>query len=568
MSSPVICFPAADRQQWQDLVRKVLQGKTLDSLNRIDEDGLEIAVLYQVEKNEALSSDSVPIHRLPVNSAHRLEYGWQICQPIYTETEPETVNKNILEELEGGSSAIYLTINSLTERKLEFILSNVFLEAVDIVLDAGTDVCDVLPAFERIAQCQDRSLSELGLNLGIDPFAPNSETALLSYGVDLLRDCDKAKVPDRIFQLNGWRWHNQGMSQVQELAYLLAGATEIFRSGLEAGLSAAEIAKKISMTVALPADFFDGVSKCRALRRGWAGLVNALGLDVNKYRLHLQAMVSMRMFSVIEPDNNVLRTTTALLGGAMGGADMMTSFAHDSLTGASVAGRRLARMQQVMMIEESGLGYTIDPTGGAAFIESRTEALANASWSAFQDIEFSGGASQASVDKKFEEMAYNSSIGRDQRLLCGKSDLLGVTIHAKHEPTMDVIARWQDVRRPAAIVELMRQKLAKHPPRILILQKSDEPNTKLQSLNNLLNIGGVSALQLRLPTNPIDAIEVACPTIVILLDLKIGDLDPMARDQLRSNILSGSVYEADEILKNENKMEWLRRLSNLVVVKE
>ena len=78
--------------------------------------------------------------------------------------------------------------------------------------------------------------------------------------VDLLRDCDKAKVPDRIFQLNGWRWHNQGMSQVQELAYLLAGATEIFRSGLEAGLSAAEIAKKISMTVALPADFFDGVS--------------------------------------------------------------------------------------------------------------------------------------------------------------------------------------------------------------------------------------------------------------------------------------------------------------------
>ena len=49
MSSPVMSFPAADRQQWQDIVAKALKGASADSLRRTDEDGLDIAALYQVE---------------------------------------------------------------------------------------------------------------------------------------------------------------------------------------------------------------------------------------------------------------------------------------------------------------------------------------------------------------------------------------------------------------------------------------------------------------------------------------------------------------------------------------
>ena len=74
----------------------------------------------------------------------------------------------------------------------------------------------------------------------------------------------------------------------------------------------------------------------------------------------------------------MLRTTTALLGGAIGGADAMVALGHDYLSGESEAARRLARMTQLMMIEESGLARSLDPAGGSAFIENRTDDLASA----------------------------------------------------------------------------------------------------------------------------------------------------------------------------------------------
>ena len=87
---------------------------------------------------------------------------------------------------------------------------------------------------------------------------------------------------------------------------------------------------------------------------------DGIRLDADRYRLQLQTLPSLRMFSLIDADMNMLRTTTALLGGAIGGADIMTAFAHDELSGASPMGRRMARMQQILMIEESGLGRSLD----------------------------------------------------------------------------------------------------------------------------------------------------------------------------------------------------------------
>ena len=83
----------------------------------------------------------------------------------------------------------------------------------------------------------------------------------------------------------------------------------------------------------------------------------------------------------------MLRTTTALLGGAIGGADQLSAHPHDSLVGSSVAGRRLARMQQHLLIEESGLARSLDPAGGAGFVEARSDQLAEAAWYNFQKIE-------------------------------------------------------------------------------------------------------------------------------------------------------------------------------------
>ena len=49
-------------------------------------------------------------------------------------------------------------------------------------------------------------------------------------------------------------------------------------------------------------------------------------------------------------------------------------------------GRRMARNTQLLLIEESHVGQVIDPAGGAWYVESYTEELAEQAWSRFAAI--------------------------------------------------------------------------------------------------------------------------------------------------------------------------------------
>ena len=563
MSSSVLTFPAADRQQWQSIVSKALKGASADSLHRTDEDGLDIAALYQIEQASDTSSGQVPVHRLTANPGQRLAYGWRVCQPVDCVGKVDDLNGKILDELTGGATGVYLSLGPVSAPDLKQILHDVVLGAADIMIDAGPHVNNVMTAFEALSHGQNKTLSDISLDLAIDPFGPHSDKSLLENALSVLCRTDKREIPNGVFRLNGWQWHNQGMSQVQELAYLLAAATQIFRSGMEVGLSAAQIADKTSMSIALPADMFDGIAKSRAIRRGWAGLVRALGLNAASSQLQLQASPSLRMFSLADADTNMLRTTTALLGGAIGGADIMTAYAHDELTGASPMGRRLARMQQVMMIEESGLGRSLDAAGGAAFIEARSDELAEAAWAGFQDIEAGGGAAAAQSDQRFAAMAEASTSKRNNQLIAGALPMLGVTLQPDSQPIADLMPRWHMVSRPAAVIESIRRQVALNPPRILILQHVGADNSKLHAVRRVLQIGGMSAVDLTLPLDQPDAATAARPAVVVLIDMEIDSLEPRIRAQLDRSLLAGGIFIANEILKNEAQIAWLITVADM-----
>ena len=563
MSSPVLSFPAASRRQWQDIVAKALKGVSAESLNRTDEDGLNIAALYQVEPTADNKSGQVPLHRLTANPAQRVAYGWRVCQPVDGGGKADEVNDQILDELTGGATGVYLSLGPVSAPDLEQMLHDVVLGAADIIIDAGLHIGSVIAAFETLSNGHDKSLSDIGLDLAIDPFAPQSDASLLEDGLRVLCRTDERQIPHGVFRLNGWQWHNQGMSQVQEIGYLLAAATQIFRSGMAAGLSAAQIAPKTSMCLALPADLFDGIAKCRAIRRGWSGLVTALGLDANSYRLKLQTLPSLRMFSLIDADMNMLRTTTALLGGAIGGTDIMTAFAHDELSGASPMGRRLARMQQIIMIEESGLGRSLDAAGGSAFIEARSDALAESAWAAFQDIEVSGGAAVAQSAQRFAAMAEAAATKRKKEFAAGALPMLGVTLQSDGQPVVDLMPRWQAVARPTSVIEAIRRQTALNPPRILILQPGSADNSKLHAVRRVLQIGGMSAVHFTLPLDQPDAMTTARPAILVLIDMEIDSLAPAIQAQLNQSLLAGGIFAADDILKSEAQIAWLIKLADM-----
>ena len=122
MSSPVLSFPAASRRQWQDIVAKALKGVSAESLNRTDEDGLDIAALYQVEPTADTKSGQVPVHRLTANPAQRVAYGWRVCQPVDGGGRADEVNDKILDELTGGATGVYLSLGPVSAPDLEQML--------------------------------------------------------------------------------------------------------------------------------------------------------------------------------------------------------------------------------------------------------------------------------------------------------------------------------------------------------------------------------------------------------------------------------------------------------------
>ena len=269
------------------------------------------------------------------------------------------------------------------------------------------------------------------------------------------------------------------------------------------------------------------------------------------------------MFSLIDVDVNILRTTTALLGGAIGGADIMTAFAHDELSGASQMGRRLARMQQIMMIEEAGLGRSLDAAGGAAFIEARSDAMAQSAWATFQDIEASGGASAAQSDRRFAAMAEAATTKRNKEFAAGALPMVGVTLQPDGKPVADLMSRWQTVSRPAAAIEAIRKQTALNPPRILILQPGGIDNSKLHAVRRILQIGGMSAVHLTFPLDHPDAVTALRPAIVVLIGMGIDSLDPVMQAQLDQSVLSGGIFVADDILKSEAQIAWLITLADM-----
>ena len=320
MSPTQSTFAPADRQQWLTLIDKVLKGAPADSLTRHDEDGLAINALYDPVPVTGDIGVAVSVTRLPCDPARHIAHGWDICQPIdvanHMAGDTTRVNQLIMDELADGVGSLWF--HGLgDDSAMAPMLDGVMLSAVGLCLDSGASAMTHLGALETVARQHGHRLCDITVDVNIDPFGPAGDPQLLAAGLSLLGTADRTDLPRGLFAAGGWHWHNRGMTAVEELAYILACLADILRHGHNAGLDLAFLASRLSAQLALPADLFAGIAKIRALRHCWAAVVAPLGLTV---ALPIHALVSRRMFSCLDIEVNMLRTTTALLGGAIGGA--------------------------------------------------------------------------------------------------------------------------------------------------------------------------------------------------------------------------------------------------------
>ena len=295
MSSIQNKFPSASREDWHALVSAALKGGDPQSLDRLDEDGLAIKALYDIASYAVASPNACAITRLPVSPTSHIAHGWDICQPVMANGSAKDINRLILDELQDGVGTIWLQglQTAGLAGHLPAMMQDVVFDAAGIYLDAGNNAIAQIAAFADFAKKADTNLAASRFHANIDPFAPAADADLLASAFAYFVSTDAVDVPPGMFRAQGWQWHNQGMTAVQELAYILASLTEILRQGMARDIDPARLAKHMSASLALPADLFDGIAKCRALRRGWGGIVSALGLDPDAHRLCIHGAVSI-----------------------------------------------------------------------------------------------------------------------------------------------------------------------------------------------------------------------------------------------------------------------------------
>ena len=416
-------FPDADEAQWLEAVSKALKGGAPDRLARKTSDGLTIKPLYREAdwpsaNNPLGTPGDVPFLR--GSEAQRDAYlPWDIRQS-FSNPDPATTNAEILRDLERGVSSIELVvdpegnhgcaISSLSDLQVALdgvnsAIAPVALAPAGAVGNYGLEAANLLAEWADTQA--DPATQKLAFNIA--PLASFSALGTLEESLDsafartaaLTRDLASRFPGARLIRIDARPVHESGGTDAQELAGLIAQGIDTLRRLDAAGSAPEGIVPKVLFTLSAGANYGTEIAKLRTARRLWARCADALGLPA--LPMVLQSYSSRRMLTKRDPWVNMLRNTAACFAGGVGGADIVTLRGFTEALGIpDELGRRTGRNTQIIAQEESGLGRVADPAGGAWFIESHANALAEAAWVEFQSIESEGGFGQSLIDDKFQ----------------------------------------------------------------------------------------------------------------------------------------------------------------------
>ena len=214
--------------------------------------------------------------------------------------------------------------------------------------------------------------------------------------------------------------------------------------------------ERIGVALAADSDQFRGIAKFRAMRLLLARVAEVADLDSARVSVH--AETAWRTMSRTDPRMNVLRTTSAALGAALGGADSITVLPFD-IAGHEVSAeaRRLARNTQLILLEEAHLHRVADPGAGSGAIEAMTATLAEAAWKRFQAIEAEGGIVAAIADGSLLREIAEAREARLAAVANGTTRMVGVNAFTSAAAPTSAFARKPIGRAPALLFKRLSE---------------------------------------------------------------------------------------------------------------
>jgi methylmalonyl-CoA mutase, N-terminal domain len=198
--------------------------------------------------------------------------------------------------------------------------------------------------------------------------------------------------------ISGYHIREAGSTAAQELAFTLKDGLTYVENAVARGLDVDDFAPRLSFFFNAQIDFFEEIAKYRAARRIWAReLRNTFGAkDPRSWLMRTHVQTAGVSLTAQQPLNNIVRTTVEALAGVLGGTQSLhTNSFDEALALPTEEAVRIALRTQQIIAQETGVANTIDPLGGAYFVESLTDRLEAQAYEYFSKIDQLGGMVEA-----------------------------------------------------------------------------------------------------------------------------------------------------------------------------
>ncbi|MFC1962197.1 methylmalonyl-CoA mutase family protein [Chloroflexota bacterium] len=252
--------------------------------------------------------------------------------------------------------------------------------------------------------------------------------------------------------LNGYNMREWGTSGVTEMAVALANGIDILKEMQRRGHDIDWIAERMAFFWAPANDFFEEVSRIRAVRRLW--------YKIMKYRFDAKKLRSMWMRCHVqtsgvslfreEPMNNAIRSAYQALAAVLGGVQSMHVDSYDEAYSVPTAESSLLSLRTQQIIEaETQVTQVVDPLAGSFYVEALTNEMERRILDEVEEIEKMGGIVAAVTNGWLHNKAMRH-IEQEQRMIeSGEIKVVGVNYF-----------RAPDVKLPDVVVHEYNEKIA------------------------------------------------------------------------------------------------------------
>ena len=319
---------------------------------------------------------------------------------------------------------------------MEILFDGIPLDQVSTSMTINAPAAVLLAMYTAVAEKQGVSSAQLRGTIQNDILKEYSSRGTFIFPpkpsmrivTDIFAFCSEHVPQWNTISISGYHIREAGSTAVQEVAFTLANGIAYVEAALQAGLDVDTFGPRLSFFFNAHLDFFEEIAKFRAARTLWAKIMKERfgAKDPRSMMVRFHTQTAGCTLTAQQPLNNIVRVAFQALSAVLGGTQSLhTNSMDEALCLPSEQAVQVALRTQQLIAHEIGVTDTVDPLGGAYFLEDLTRQICERAEAYIREIDEMGGAA-AAVEKGFIQKeiqssayAYQKQIEKSERIVVG-----------------------------------------------------------------------------------------------------------------------------------------------------